>query len=276
MKHAVVAMDTFFHGASPGYPLRTRLEMIKAAGFDAGYFTNWPTSAADAERQQLASTAQAVGFDIAAVYAAIDLAEGHDACLRRVEAIARDLPEGADFELALKHGVPGSDQSSPDDPKHDEKAVRLVLALAERTDATICLYPHVRVWMQRHATALRVVEACEHPRVKIMFCGYHWYAADDRDGLDTLVPKLAPHLHAINLCGVAVRGEAASILPLGDGQMDNAMVLGRLRSLGFEDRIAIQGYSLRGDVFARLQQARVASEQLVQQVEAHAAWYTAE
>ncbi|MEM6333021.1 MAG: TIM barrel protein [Planctomycetota bacterium] len=275
MSRSIVAMDTFFQAPLRPIDLKTRFEMMKQAGFDAAYHSDWSAGAAqDEARAQLRRVSEEADLPVAAMYVKIDLAEGHDAALSKAGHVLADLPPGADLEVAVTFGPDRSADDQLDSPEHDERAIAFARALGGLTDATVCLYPHVGFWMQKHATAARIAAAADHERVRCMFCAYHWWAIDEHAELEATLESLAPHLHAINICGVDGVGRGvAKIRPLDDGQLDNATLLGQLFRRGFDGRVAIQGYSLRGDAFARLRHARATCDEMIERVTAHPAWY---
>lgn len=277
MSRSMVAMDTFFQAPLRPIDLRTRFEMMKQAGFDATYHTDWSAGAAgDEPRGRLKVVSSEAGLPVAAVYLRIDLAEAKAVALAKARRVIDDLPDGTDLELALTHGPDRSADDRLDSTDHDERAINFLHDLLGSTDATVCLYPHVGYWVQKHATARRLAEAVDHDRLRLMFCAYHWYAVDEHDGLEALVESMAPKLHAVNLCGVEGVGRGvAKVRPLGDGHLDNATLLGRLRRHGFDGRVGVQGYSLRGDVFTRLIEAKAALDELTSRVDRHPNWYTA-
>ena len=122
---------------------------------------------------------------------------------------------------------------------------------------------------------MRLCRAINHPHLRTMFCGYHWYALGGP--LPEQLAGAVPYLHAANLCGSRRvqgpwHGLPATIEPLDDGELDNFAVLGMLRHVGFAGRIGIQGYATGGDVYHKLRRSLAALRDMERRLDAHPEW----
>ena len=107
----------------------------------------------------------------------------------------------------------------------------------------------------------------------ITFSGYHWYAVGEETL--TVLEDAAPYLVTANVCGssrVDGSGPAATIEPLGAGELDNFALLGALAYAGYDGPIGIQGYSVGGDPYARLSRSFEALRSLEARLRAHPEW----
>jgi hypothetical protein len=85
-----------------------------------------------------------------------------------------------------------------------------------------------------------------------------------------------PYLRQVNLCGSrrsasGVAGKA-TIEPLDEGELDNFALLGHLRRIGYEGFIGFQGYSIGGDVYAKLRRSLGALREMEQRLDRHPHW----
>jgi sugar phosphate isomerase/epimerase len=184
------------------------------------------------------------------------------------------LPEGCDLEIAIV----GGEDIINSDAGHDAAVLRFlepVLAHCSETRKTVALYPHVSCWLERFDDALRLCRAADHPQLRAVFCGYHWFAVEDsshalrdnlRDGVSYLV--------AANLCGSRKPSgaENATVEPLDSGSLDNFALYGWLRGAGFNGRIGVQAFSIGGDVLENYRRSLHALQRWEEQFQAHSQW----
>nr|WP_245729600.1 sugar phosphate isomerase/epimerase [Pseudomonas benzenivorans] len=64
----------------------------------------------------------------------------------------------------------------------------------------IALYPHVRYGMQSTSEAVQLCERFKHPRLGIVFNGYHWFATQEGE-LELRLDTLWPWLKQVNIAG---------------------------------------------------------------------------
>lgn len=275
MSHAVYAMDTSFYTPLGAYDFDARCAMLAELGYDATYLTLW-SEPAWRDVPRLAGVKERYGLDVTAVYATLDIAGADDhAGNNRVLRLLQTLDGCRTVELTV---VSGDKAMRPSDPAGDAAAarwLRALLAVAERRAITLALYPHITHWLERSEDAVRLCRALDHPLLRAVFCGFHWYAVDGT-GLPARLREAAPYLHLVNLCGsrrVAPGGGLpATIEPLDEGELDNFAVLGLLREIGYQGMIGIQGYSVGGDVYAKLRRSLQALRNMERRLDAHPGW----
>lgn len=269
MRHAVFAMDTYFYHSSGSYPYEVRCEMLRELGYDMTYLTLWNDQAWE-DLDKVADTKTDYGLDVAAVYASPDIAADVDATSqRRITEVFRRLPPGSCVEVNLSC----SDSSIPNSSaKGDDRAARLLepmLEEAEANDGYVCIYPHLDSWAERVEDGIRLCGRLPHPRLKVVFCGFHWKAADGKD-LPERIAHAAPYLHSVNICGCGKEGWP--IQCVGEGEMDNFALLGLLEKNGYTGKIGFQGYSIGGDVYANLRRSLEAYREMEERLERHPDW----
>ena len=275
MSHEVFAMDTFFYNSLGAYDFDARCEMLKELGYNATYLTLW-SEPAWRDVLKLAKVKDRYGLDVAAVWITLNISgseydEGNQRILRLLETL-----EGSkSVEVAL---VSGNASLRSSDPAGDKAAIdwlEKLLEIAHRRNLTILLYPHITHWMERIEDAVRLCTKVDHPALRVMFCGYHWYAVDGKNVQERL-EEAAPFLGSVNLCGSRrvknERGMPATIEPLDDGELDNFALLGSLRDIGYEGMIGLQGYSVGGDAYTNLERSINAFRNMEQRLEAYPHW----
>jgi sugar phosphate isomerase/epimerase len=262
MPYRVYPMDTFFTNSIGRYPFDVRCEIAAELGFDATYLTCWSDQSwTDAMR--LKDVKRTHGLDVAAVYGVADLTALDARLLNLIETF-----EGCDtIELAIK--------SAPDDDAVVTFLSERILPIAERRNLRILLYPHINFYVERTHDAARLCERIKHPNLGAMFCGFHWYAVDGKQ-LGESLAILRPYLQQVNLCGSRRDPDGlankATIEPLDEGEMDNFLVLGHLRKLGYSGMIGFQGYSTGGDAYAKLKRSLAAFRDMEARLERHPHW----
>lgn len=274
MKWRLFAMDTHFDRAFGAYTFDARCEMLCELGYDATYLSllNEP---AWAELPLLAEARQRHGLEIAGVWFSLDLAGGedHPGNLRSIQAI-ETTPGPLRYEVALRSSDAALARS---DRAGDSAATRWIARLlraAERAEGSVALYPHVNFWMERIEDALRLARVLEHPRLGVVFCGFHWYAVDGKD-LRARLRDAAPWLRSVNLCGTRRLPDAkvpATIEPLDCGTLDHFALLGMLREINYSEMIGFQGYGMGGDPYANLRRSIQAFREMEARLDRHPAW----
>ena len=276
MPSLIYAMDTAFYHSLGAYPFAARCEMLRELGYDATYLTLWSTMAW-ADVPLLASVTAQYGLQVAAVYTLLDITAppdhpGNAGILQLLETL-----EGcATVELALQAGDP---PVPPSDPRGDAYAVgwlERLLLVAERRGLTLALYPHVTFWLERVVDAVRLCRALAHPALGLVFPGYHWYAVDGQQ-LPAQLAEAAPYLRLANLCGTRRvegrwSGMAPTIEPLDEGELDNFVVLGQLRAVGYQGMLGVQGYAVGGDVYTKLRRSLATLRDMERRLKAHPHW----
>ncbi len=270
------AMDTHFYTPLGAYPFETRCEMLAELGYDATYHTLWSERAWD-DLPKVSDVKRRHGLDVAAVYADINASDANDPTNQRIDKMLQSLENCPPLELAISRAAPDKDRH-PSDASLDDAAVSHVerlLKLAAPRGINIYLYPHIGNWMERIEDAVRLCRRVAHPNLGVMFCGFHWFAADGHD-LFSKLDLAAPDLRQVNLCGsrrtpTGIAGKA-TIEPIGQGELDNFAILGHLRAISYTGMIGFQGYSIGGDVYAHLRGSLAAFRDMERRLDAHPHW----
>ncbi|MEM6551208.1 MAG: TIM barrel protein [Planctomycetota bacterium] len=271
--YRLYAMDTCFFTPQGVYDLDARCAITAELGFDATYLTlndaAWP------DLPRLDGVRARHGLDVAAVYRPVRFGlDGFED-----EARTRELLETIACCRTIELAVVGVGGLEPSDPAGDSTFARAIepwLRVADRRDLTLVLYPHLRNWIERLEDATRLCRLIDHPHLKAVFCGFHWYAKDGRDLPGTLA-EAAGYLHHANLSGcdpARHEGPPKRIVPLDDGELDNFYVLAALRDAGLvEDAwLGVQGYSVAGDVYAKLRRSKAALDDMLGRLKRHPEW----
>ena len=269
--HQVFAMDTCFHNSIVGtYPYYVRCEILVELGFDAIY-----VSLQDGLHyaDEMVATKNQYGLEVVAAYAGLDVvAAKDDPKNHEVLELFQRLPHGCDLELTLITRDQSIKPSSMDVDHLAIERLEPVLEIAEKQQARVCLYPHFGAWLERVEDGVRLCQKMKHPSLKLVFCGFHWYAVEGSD-LSQSVSNAVPYLYSVNMCG-SRRGDIAgcTIEPLDSGEMDNFSLFGLLRRCGYTGRIGFQGYNIGGDVYTYLQRSINAFRSMEKRLSLHPSW----
>ncbi len=153
------------------------------------------------------------------------------------------------------------------------------LKIAERRGLTLSLYPHLNHWLERVDDAARLCRKLDHPNLRTVFCGFHWYAVDGRD-LRSRLTEASPYLGHANLSGCdpgLPGGPPRRIVPLDAGELDNFIVLAELAraGLGSGDApawLGVQGWSVAGDVYAKLRRSKTSLDDKIARLARKPGW----
>ena len=270
--HQVFAMDTCFHNSIVGtYPYDVRCEILVELGFDAIY-----VSLQDGLHyaDEMVATKKQYGLEVVAAYAGLDVvAAKDDPKNHEVLELFQRLPHGCDLELTLITRDQSIEPSSMDVDRLAIERLEPVLEIAEKQQARVCLYPHFGAWLERVEDGGRLCQKMKHSSLKLVFCGFHWYAVEGSE-LSQSVANAVPYLHSVNMCG-SRRGwniAGCTIEPLDSGEMDNFSLFGLLHRYGYTGRIGFQGYGIGGDVFTYLQRSMNAFRSMEKRLSLHPNW----
>jgi len=149
-----------------------------------------------------------------------------------------------------------SSSCGPSSPAGDVLAVPLLRELAgvaATNGASVSLYPHANMWLERVEDAVRVAEKVDRPNVGVTFNLCHWLKVSPDQDLVSLIRKAAPRLTMVTING-ADRGKdwRRLILPLDRGTYDVGRVLEALRDVVYTGPIGFQGYGIGGDAHGNL------------------------
>jgi sugar phosphate isomerase/epimerase len=273
MKHFVFAMDTcFWNSIVGGYPYDIRCEMLTELGFDGIYVSLSPQELQNAPR--MAVTEREYGLKVTAAYGGVDIAMDNDSPqMQQTIHLYNQLPDGCDLEISVSCGNATMAKSSADGDDRAIEKLSLLLKIAEKHDSYVCLYPHFGAWLERIEDGVRLCQKMNQPRLKVVFCGFHWYAVDGKE-LAQRITDAMPYLHSVNMCGTRKGGNVAgcTIEPIDAGEMDNFALLGLLDKIGYKGRIGFQGYSIGGDVYNNLRRSISVFREMEERLEKHPNW----
>ncbi|MDQ1316444.1 MAG: Xylose isomerase [Candidatus Poribacteria bacterium] len=273
MKHFVFAMDTCFSNSIVGvYPYEVRCEILAELGYDGIYVSLSPSELQNADKMSV--TKERYGIRVTAAYGGFDIsADKDDSGIEQVAKLFDQLPDGCDVELSLSCRDESIGRSSPDGDSKAMDKLENLLRVAENHNSHVCLYPHFGAWLERVEDGVRLCQKMNNPRLKTVFCGFHWYAADGKE-LAERIKEASPYLYSVNMCGTRRGGAIAgcTIEPLDCGEMDNFALLGLLNRYGYTGRIGFQGYSVGGDVYAYLKRSLALFRDMEDRLERHPNW----
>ncbi|MGE3776102.1 MAG: DUF6797 domain-containing protein, partial [Pirellulaceae bacterium] len=131
-------------------------------------------------------------------------------------------------------------------------SVRQLTPIVDAAAAQGCsvgLYNHGG-WFGEPENALAIIEALQRPNVGLVYNQHHGH--DHLDRFAKVLPRMLPHLYAINLNGMVPRGDrqGQKILPLGQGTLDLELLRTIVQS-GYRGPIGILGHT-QDDAEARL------------------------
>lgn len=268
-------MDTFFYNSLGAYEWNARCEMLRELGFEGTYLTLWSEDAW-ADLSQVRHVRERFGIDVAGIYWTLDLDDRGGANALFLQALRDEnrVPHGARFEIAIV----GADAFSAQDERLSFWLAQILDVAASR-ELQIALYPHAGFWLESLEQATLIAKRHAHPSLSVVFCGYHWFAAQSELGpkyLQAALSQAAPLLSSANLCGSTSRIEkgrrACSIQPLGRGELDNFALLGMLQSVGMPGWIGLQGFGIGGDAYANLRESIQNLREMLERVERRAEW----
>lgn len=255
------------------YSLETQFEMTKALGFEGIFLALWTSQAYD-ELDQLSKLSKKYGVEVTTVYAVIELGK-NDAKNEHVLQMLETLEGCSTVTLAMMTVAPNL---RPSDASGDEVAVhwlKQALEIAERRNISLVLYPHLSYWMETYLDAVRVIQQINHSNLGIHFSSYHWYAVSGLDVTDIL-EMVAPYLKQVTLAGSTKDpngfGGVATILPLDEGKLDNFVILGQLKKIGFKGEIGFLNSDWGGDLYSKLERSIKVFREMEQRIETYPHW----
>jgi sugar phosphate isomerase/epimerase len=125
------------------------------------------------------------------------------------------------------------------------KGVEIVGYLRDQaapSGSTVALYNHGD-WFGEPENELRILEALGDPSVGMVFNFHHAHTL--LETFPKLLPRMLPHLRAVNLNGM--RPEGPKILPIGAGSREAGMIRLLLES-GYDGPLGILGHTEGEDV----------------------------
>ena len=126
-----------------------------------------------------------------------------------------------------------------------------IARLCHAADVQLVLYPHHDCTFETAEDALEVWEKMNQPEVKISIHLCHELKAQNKDRLNEVVAKVAPHLALASLNGVdtsvdfRVKGWDTMIMPLDKGDYDVRPYLAALIRHGYAGPILLHNYGFK-------------------------------
>jgi sugar phosphate isomerase/epimerase len=119
--------------------------------------------------------------------------------------------------------------------------LRPLVAAATAQGCSVGLYNHGG-WFGEPENQLAIIAALDAPNVGMVYNLHHGH--DHLDRFAELLPKMLPHLYAINLNGMDREGERVGrkIVPLGQGELDLEL-LRTIQQSGYRGPIGIIGHT---------------------------------
>ena len=143
-------------------------------------------------------------------------------------------------------------------PEGDERAVEIIREVADMADEAgvkVALYPHVNEWLETVGDALRVVKKVERENVGLSFNLFHHLRVVGAEDIDEMLESVMPHLFTVTINGSSEKG---TIETLDKGSYDVCGLLGKLKKLGYEGPVGLQGWAIKGDVHENLRRSMAA------------------
>lgn len=275
MFERIFAMDTSFMTSLGTYDFAARCEILQELGYEGTYLTLKDDQAWN-DIDKLDEVGARYGLSIDGIYTAVDINESRSVD-KIVELLARlqRLNETVHVELAVN--LPGAGIAKSDQAGDTLAAepLRRLLGIAEHKGTPLLLYPHVTNWLERTEDAARLCRLIDHPLLGLAFSGFHWYAVDGTR-LSERIAAAMPYLRSVSLCGsrkTVINGYPIwTIEPLDEGELDNFALMGVLREHGYAGPVGVQGFSVGGDVYAKLRRSLAALRDMEQRLKRHPRW----
>ncbi|MFN3652521.1 MAG: sugar phosphate isomerase/epimerase family protein [Armatimonadota bacterium] len=143
---------------------------------------------------------------------------------------------GAKPQLWLSTGVAEAEASQAQRIELAARPIGWVAAEAEKLGCKVALYNHGG-WYGEPENQIAIIERLQRPNVGIVYNFHHGHPHVDR--FAELMPKMKPHLLALNLNGM--RKDGPKILPIGQGDRD-VELLRIVKKSGYTGPIGILGH----------------------------------
>jgi len=139
-------------------------------------------------------------------------------------------------------------------PGERDVTVKLLRAVADQCAADgvqLVLYPHHACTFETAEESIDVLNLMQRPAVKLSLHLCHELKANNRDRLDAVVGKIAPHLALVSLNGVdtsvpfSVKGWDSMILPLDQGDYDVRPFVAALMRHGYTGPILLHNFGFK-------------------------------
>ena len=185
--------------------------------------------------EQRAASLAAEGLRMHHVYARVVLENENPIDLKRVAEVMPTLAAHRSQLVVLLLGNRKADL--------DERAVTVLAQIADLAKphgVPVAIYPHHNDYTENLTEALRIVRKLDRPdEVGVMFNLIHWQNCDPNRDLRAVLTEAAPYLKAVSINGT--NKDKPAVLPLSQGDFDNAELLAILREIGFQHPVQTTG-----------------------------------
>lgn len=271
--HKLYALDFAFYSSSGVYDFDAQCQIMKQIGYNGMHFSAWDGTRWESVKKFIGAK-EKYGIEIMGIYIVLDLRFGaehpHNA---GILTMLENLEECTTVNLSIRGagaGVPAGEGFEP-----VRAWLRQALVICERRGIDLLLYPHVGFWMDRHAIAVHLAQTINHPRLGIVFTGFHWYAQEGGNPLPVLQSTL-PYLRQVHLSGSRRSplgfNRMATIEPLDTGECDNLALIGVLKHLSYTGPIGYLGWDEGGNPFNKLKRSFDALQEMIALAYANPSW----
>ena len=142
-------------------------------------------------------------------------------------------------------GVPSGKDAGRNDPLA-VKHIRQVAEWAADSGLKVALYPHAGFYVDKVDDAVRLIEKAGCKNLGLIFNLCHWLKVQGPDDLDGVLAKARPHLLCVSVNGADKDGNNWDTLirPLGEGDFNTAMLVNKLREIGYNGPFGLQCYNI--------------------------------
>jgi sugar phosphate isomerase/epimerase len=144
------------------------------------------------------------------------------------------------------------EKSSPEGDERAVEIIREVAQMAAEAGVKVALYPHVNEWLETVGDAHRVVKKVDRENVGLSFNLFHHLRVVGEEDIDEVVESVMPYLFTVTINGSSEKG---TIETLDKGSYDVCGLLERLKELGYEGPVGLQGWAIKGDVHENLRRS---------------------
>jgi sugar phosphate isomerase/epimerase len=239
------AMDTAFQ--RPGLSSDQQLDLVRELGF-AGIA--WHEESPDDSRA-VAQQCEKRRLKMLAIYCAAQVTAAGDINWSPTMPKLIGALKGHETILWLHVGGPGPAFSDQLSEKPVVQKLRVLADQAAASDLKVAIYPHLGEWTARFGDATKLADLVDRPNFGVSFNLCHCLATGDEKNIPQLLTAAKRRLFIVQINGAdaGVSGGQWNrlIQTLDKGTFDVAVLLRKLKELGFAGPIGFQGYGIAGD-----------------------------
>lgn len=273
--HKLYALDFAFYNSSGVYDFEAQCQIMKKIGYDGLHVSAWDGSRW-ASVQQIVGAKARHGIEVSGIYIVLDLRYGAaDPRNAGILKMLETLQECSTVNLSIRSAGQGIQPGGSEGLAPVSAWLKEALAICERRDIDLLLYPHIGFWMDRHSVAVSLARGLAHPKLGIVFTGFHWYAQEGGNPLPVL-QACRPWLRQVHLSGSRRSplgfGQVATIEPLDVGECDNLAIIGLLKRLDYAGPIGYLGWDEGGNPFNKLKRSFDALQEMIALADDNPGW----